>query len=290
MSYLQNQLKAFKSDLTSSSAKLSTKRSVNAPATSTPSPSPSVVSAASKNDLKRKRPDGPAIVYSQPADTGTGKHIMTQVTYAVDYLKSKDKPQTLKDIFSYLSLQHAEESNRKSIGTILKNHEKVEYDRNGANGEGTFRFKPIHNIRSKDELLRFLQTQPTAQGLSVRELKDGWPGAVAAIDQLEDQGRLLVIRNKKDAQAKMVWANDPSLAQTVDREFQDLWHKIKLPTTQADLAGELEKAGLTPTSKAEVIKVKPKKEEKKRKTARKGGRTTNTHMLGVLRDYSHLKK
>jgi hypothetical protein len=43
----------------------------------------------SKHDLKRKRPETSTIVYSQPADTGTGQNIMTQVTYAVENLKNK---------------------------------------------------------------------------------------------------------------------------------------------------------------------------------------------------------
>ncbi|KAI9838351.1 MAG: hypothetical protein M1819_005619 [Sarea resinae] len=293
MSYLQSQLDAFKSDLTSSSSKIANKRTLAAasgPSRTTPSPAPSTASTPSKNDLKRKRPEAPVIPFSQPADTGTGRHIMTQVTYAVEYLKSKDKPQTLKDIFRYLSLHKSDELNRNNLGKILQQHDRVEFDPAGGGGEGAFRFRPIHNIRSEDQLLRFLQSQPTAQGLFVRELKDGWPGAIATIDDLERRGKLLVIRNKKDGGAKMVWANDPSLSQHVDTEFQNLWHKIPLPKTAADLMQELEKANLTPTSKKEAVMIQPKEKTKKKRPAKKGGRTTNTHMMGVLRDYSHLQR
>ncbi|KAI4135502.1 MAG: hypothetical protein LQ347_000610 [Umbilicaria vellea] len=289
MSYLDNQINAFKSNLTSSSTKLSNKRTAAAPTTSTPSPAPSHASVSSKNDLKRKRPEQANVVYSQPADTGTGKNVMTQITYAVDYLKGKGTPQTLQDLLSYLSLQYREDDYKRTIGTILKNHEKISFDRTGADGVGTFSFRPIHNIRSPSQLLGHLQSQPTAQGLNVRALRDGWPGAEDAINLLESQGKLLVTRNKKDDHAKMVWPNDPSLRFDIDDEFKTMWHKVRLPEAGA-LAEELEREGLTPTNKSRVVRAKPIKQEKKTKKPRKSGKTTNTHMVGVLRDYSHLKK
>ena len=287
-SYLEAQLNVFKSTLTSSSSKISNKRTIAAPTTSTPSPAPPQLSSSSKNDLKRKRPEPSVVVYSQPADTGTGKNIMTQITYAVEYLKSKGTPQTLSDLLSYLSLQYREDEYKHNIGIILRNHEKVDYDATGSS-EATFSFRPIHNIRSSDQLLAYLQAQRTAQGLNVRELRDGWPGAEDAIRKLETSGKLLVTRNKKDDHAKMVWPNDPSLAVHIDDEFKGMWHKIRLPEAGV-LADELEREGLTPTNKSRGLKAKPKTQEKKTKKPRKSGKTTNVHMMGVLRDYSHLKK
>ncbi|KAI9722890.1 MAG: hypothetical protein M1812_001338 [Candelaria pacifica] len=284
MSYLQNQINAFKTDLTSSSSKISNKRSIAAPATSSPSPAPSNGSAT-KPDLKRKRPEASNVVYSQPDNTGPGRHIMSQVAFAVTFLKGKDKPQSLQDILGYLSLQREDEKHKFDIKKILQNHDKIEFDRSGAGGKGTYQFKPIHNIRSKDQLLGFLQKQSTAQGLSVRELKDGWVGAEDAIDALEDDGKLLVTRNKKDSHPKMVWPNDPSLSLPVDSDFHTLWHKVRLPEA-SDLTVELERAGLTPTSKSKTGPVKPKEKEKKRKKPRAGGRITNTHMASILRDYT----
>ena len=289
MSYLDNQLNAFKSNLASASHKISNKRTVAAPVKPSPSPVPLQSSSAGKNDLKRKRLETANVVYSQPATTGTGKNIMTQVAYAIEYLKSKGSPQTLSELLSYLSLQYHADDYKRTITTILKSHDKIDYDPNGSDGQGSFSFRPIHNIRSAEQLLGFLQSQPTAQGLNVRELRDGWPGAEDAIRQLEDQGKLLVTRNKKDDHAKMVWSNDPSLAIFIDEEFKNIWHKIKLPEPGA-LADELERAGLMPTNKARGIKSKPKAPEKKTKKPRKSGKTTNLHMLGVLRDYSHMKK
>lgn len=290
MSYLENQISAFKSNLTSSSSKISSKRPTVAPSNATLSPAlASQGSSSNKPELKRKRPEQSNIVYSQPADTGTGKNIMTQVTYAIEYLKTKSAPQTLSDLLSYLSLQHREDEYKRTIAAILMNHDKVIYEPKRNGGEGTYSFRPIHNIRSGEGLLGHLQSQPTAQGLNVRELRDGWPGAEEAINTLEGQGKLLVTRNKKDNHAKMVWPNDPSLALHIEDEFQSIWHKIRLPEAGA-LADDLEKAGLTPANKSRGVKVKPKQLEKKTKKPRKGGKLTNIHMVGVLRDYSHLKK
>ena len=286
MSYLQDQLSAFKSSVSSSSTKIANKRTVAGASNGTATPPSS--SQNGKEDLKRKRPDQ-NVIYSQPADTGTGRNTMTQVIYAVEYLKTKNTPQTLTDIFSYLSVNHMSDSYKRTLGTILMNHDKVEYDRKKDGGEGTFRFRPVHDIRSRETLLRHLQSQRSAQGLSVRELRDGWPGAEAVIDDLEIEGKLLVTRNKKDNHAKMVWIDDPSLFYPIDDDFKTMWQKIRLPEPRA-LADELEKAGLTPANKSRNANKAVKPEVKKTKKPRRGGKTTNTHMSGVLRDYSHLKK
>ena len=286
MSYLENQLSAFKSSVSSSSAKIANKRTVAAPVSRAATPTQPY--QPPKTDLKRKRVEQKE-VYSQPADTGTGKNIMTQVVYALDYLKDKGTPQTLTDLLSYLSLQHREIEYKRAIETILKKHEKVNYVRNEDGREGTFSFRPFMNIRSKDALLRQVQAQRSFQGISVKDLKDGWPGAEAAVDELDKEGKLLVTRNKKDNHAKMVWGNDSSLLSKIEPEFQAIWQKIRLPEPKA-LADELERAGLTPADKNRNVKKVTKPETKKTRKPRRGGKTTNTHMAGIFKDYSHLKK
>ncbi|KAI9758846.1 MAG: hypothetical protein M4579_002792 [Chaenotheca gracillima] len=296
MSYLQKQVDAFKSDLSSSSAKLSAKRSLAPPAqaVSTTSSPGSSQTSPSKNETKRKRPESGPVVYSQPADTGTGNRIMTQVTYAVEHLKAKEIPQTLSQIINYLSVQSSPKTQR-NIAMILQRHDRVEYnrpeDKDARWDSGTYRYRPLHDIRSSTKLLSVLQNQPTAQGLSVRELKDGWLGADASIDELEGRQQVLVTRNKKDNHARMVWANDPSLSQHVEPEFQALFHKVKLPSKE-DTPRELSEAGLKPTSEDPRLKMSAptKGNNRKQKRPRRGGRTTNTHMLGVLRDFSSTRK
>ncbi|EEH33933.1 transcription initiation factor IIE subunit beta [Paracoccidioides lutzii Pb01] len=296
MSYFQNQISSFNSSVKSAATRLPQDRraagsilaaagsSSIAAAASTQANS----SAASAANGRRHDAD---TVYSQPVNTGTGKDIMTQVVFAIDHMKSKDYSLKFSDILSYLSLhqQGHDPGYIQALKRILQSHEKVQYDPSGANGEGTFRFKPPHDIRTAEQLLRKLQSQPTAQGMSVRELREGWPTIVQTIDKLEKEGKLLVTRNKKDDHPKMVWANDPSLIQHFDPEFRAIWEKIKIPDQQT-VTEELEKAGITPTSKNKVVKPRPKVENKKVKKARRSGKTTNTHMTGILRDYSHLKR
>ena len=111
----------------------------------------------------------------------------------------------------------------------------------------------------------------------------------SVIDKLEGEGKVLATRNKKDNQAKMVWLDDPSLKFTVDDEFKAMWLQIKVPDA-ATVAAALQKENLVPASKVQLVKKPAKVQEKKKKKARQGGKVTNKHMIGVLKDYSHLKK
>ncbi|KAL8734661.1 MAG: hypothetical protein Q9166_001317 [cf. Caloplaca sp. 2 TL-2023] len=289
MSYLQNRVQAFNANLGSVAGKISNKRTVGPAVKPARSSTPSQASDSSKNDLKRKRPDLAEMPYSQPADTGTGQHIMTQVTYAIDFLKKKDEPQTFPAILQYLSVQTREDSYKRALEKILIRHDKVNYEVKHEGSPAVFSFRPMHNIRSAESLLGYLQAQRTAQGLNVKELRDGWPDAEDTISKLEAEGKLLVTRNKKDNHARMVWPNDPSLNFEMDEEFKNIWHKIKLPEPGA-VADELEKEGLTPANKNRIIKKPVKVQEKPKRKGRTGGKTTNVHMAGVLRDYSHLKR
>lgn len=293
MSYLQQQLKNFNATVMESANRMPQQKRVatNQPPSGSSSQAPSTApTPSSSSETKKKRHDAD-IVYSQPANTGTGKDIMTQVLFAIEHMKAKNVPLKFADIVSYLSLQHRahDQGYVQALRSILQMHEKVDYDPSGAGGEGTFSFRPPHNIRTPEQLLQKLQSQTTAAGMSVRELREGWPNVEDAINQMEKEGKLLVTRNKKDDHAKMVWANDPSLIEHFDLEFKQIWDKIKVPDPQA-VKEELERAGITPTNKNKVVKPRPKMEQKKVKKARRSGKTTNTHMMGILRDYSHLKR
>ncbi len=285
MSYLKDQISSFQASTANASSKVANKRVAVAPTDS----APSIVSSQPSVQLDNKRKRIETTAYSQPADTGTGKNLYTQMVYAVDYIKDKGRPQTLTDIISYLNIHNEPEQYKDNVKRALRKHAKVQYHPKNDGGEGTYTYRSIYNIRTGDKLLAFLQNQKTAQGLEVKKLMDGWPDVDNTIDELEPLGKLLVTRNKKDDHPKWVWLNDPSLDFSVDEEFQLIWHKIKLPEAGA-LADELEKAGLQPANKSRGVKVEPVKQAKKTKKPRKGGKTTNTHMAGVLRDFSHLKR
>jgi len=142
----------------------------------------------------------------------------------------------------------------------------------------------LHNIFNADDLIKFLQKQKAASGISIRELKDGWLDVFPTIDRLEMEHKLLVTRNKSDNQARMVWLDDATLHAPIDQEYKDIWDKIPVPEKPDNIIKELILAGLK--SAGTVTKPKPRTEEKKKKKARRGQKTTNTHMLGLFKDYS----
>lgn len=155
----------------------------------------------------------------------------------------------------------------------------------------TLAFRPLHNIRSPTDLLAYLQQQTTAQGLSVKELKDGWAGAMDAINTLEASEDILVTRTKKDNQPRMVWGNDKTLTCEIDDEFKDIWTKIKVPPA-VEIVAELERMGLKPAS---VDPATIKKDVSKQRTGRKRAvnrraKFSNTHMAGILKDSRDLKR
>ena len=122
-------------------------------------------------------------------------------------------------------------------------------------------------------------------GLAVKELKDGYPNVEEDLKTLEAQGHVLVIRGKKDGLPRMVWYNDPKLNVSISEEFKEIYHKLRVPDA-GDLPKELEKAGMTPASvdPRSIKRVVVDKEKKKK--GRRWGRITNTHLVGILRDYN----
>lgn len=298
--YLAKQQAAFKSDAMSAAPKVSqAKRSLAPPVPeSAPSPAPSNASNASKNeskDVKRKR-EPPNVVYSQPAETGFGMEAFTQVTYVIEFLKKKNEPKTFREILEYLSQVNADERKKRLIARILLQHERVHHtpDPNlkvQTWDSGSFEHKPIINVRSKEDLIAYLQAKADSQGVSVKDLKDGWPDCEDAIDELEKQHKILVTRTKKDNHARMVWGNDPTLHHNVDSEFQVMFHQIELPSVD-ELVRKLQDAGQKPASEdpSKRIKAAPKPKEKKKRAIRHNGKTTNTHMAHLLKDFSHTKR
>lgn len=254
-------------------------------------PSPSKTDDASQ---KRKR-DAQPVVYSQPVDSGYGTDSFTQVTYIIDYLKRKGEPKSFREILEYMSLHNLDEQKQKNLAAILRKHGRIEWipdvkKKVQAWDAGTFRHKPLIAVRTKDELLAYLQKKADFQGVQVKELKDGWPDCEDAITELEQAHKVLVTRTKKDGHARMVWADDPTLYHSVEQEFQTMWHRVELAAPD-DLVRKLMDAGQKPASEdpSKRVKAAPKEKSKKKRPPRKGGRTTNTHMEHLLRDFDHLR-
>ncbi|KAK2627334.1 hypothetical protein QTJ16_003300 [Diplocarpon rosae] len=296
-SYLEKQQALFKNSAVSAAPKISTKRKLAPPVPeSAPSPAPSNASNTSKSEKAPKKKEPANVVYSQPAATGYGTDAFTQVTYVIEFLKKKDEAKTFQEILEYLSQQHAGERTQTMIAMVLKKHDRVQWfpDPNLKSqtwSSGKFKHRPIINVRSKKDLLAYLQNKADAQGVSVKDLKDGWQECEDAIDELEREHKILVTRTKKDNHARMVWSNDPTLVHSIDPEFQVMWHKTELPSVD-ELVRKLQEAGQKPASEdpAKRIKAAPKLKEKKKRAARKGGKTTNLHMAHLLKDFSHMKR
>jgi transcription initiation factor TFIIE subunit beta len=217
------------------------------------------------------------IVYSQPKDTGMGQHLFTQLTYAVDYLKKQPEPIPDEKIASYLSTTMT-----PALKHLLQNDPRVAYHQD----TDLYEFRPLHNIRNASSLVAVLATQSTGAGLAVKELKDGYPNIEEDLGALETQGHVLVIRGKKDGVPRMVWYNDAKLNVTISEEFKEMYHGLKVPEA-GDLPRELEKVGMTPASvdPRSIKRVVVEKEKKKK--GRRRGKITNTHLMGMLREYNN---
>jgi transcription initiation factor TFIIE subunit beta len=302
-SYLEKQQRAFKGNVTSAASKVSSAKRPNGlvpKPEAAPSPAPSNASNTSKSEKennKRKRDAALAAsnantVYSQPMKTGYGTEAFTQVTYVIEFLKLKDEPKTFKEILEYLSQVHAQEDSKRLIAQILKRHDRVTWRPDPELkvqtwDSGTFVHRPLINVRTKDQLIQFLQAKVDAQGVLVKEIKDGWPDCEDAINELEAEHKILVTRTKKDNHARMVWSNDPTLIHKVDDKFQEMWNKIELPSVD-DVVRKLMESGQKPASEdpSKRIKAAAKPKEKKKKAPRKGGKVTNSHMQHLLVDYN----
>jgi transcription initiation factor TFIIE subunit beta len=300
-SYLERQTAAFRSDAMSAAPKVATKQRLTAPAPkSAPSPAPSNSSATSKADnkeTKRKR-ESQNVVFSQPASTGYGEDVGTNITYAIDFLKKKSEPKTFKDILEYLSQVNADDRKKMTMVNILRKHDRVHYIPDPKLKvqtweSGMFEHRPLLPVRSKADLIGYLQRLGSAQGVPVRDLKDGWADCQDAIDEMEHEHKLLVTRTKKDNLARMVWLDDPTLWNSVDLEFHTMWKVVGTDLPSVDeVVRKLQDAGQKPASEdpSKRIKAAPKPKEKKKRAARRGGKTTNTHMLHLLRDSNDLKR
>ncbi|KAK2463197.1 hypothetical protein APHAL10511_004852 [Amanita phalloides] len=237
---------------------------------------------------KKKRPKS-NIVYSQPADTGTGTHVNTQLVYAVDHLKSTHNPMRLQDLAIVTNTPLDTDS---VLLERFRSHDRVQYDPK----TDLYSYKHEFNFRNKAALLTEIQRQTRkGGGISVRVLKESWKEAPQAIEELEKEGEVLVTRTVKDGQLRMVFWNEVKPTEeeggvAVETEFHDLWHSLKVPN-EVDLLKQLASEGLQATAAEAPM---PKAPTTKKKGKRGGAprqrpvRITNVHLKGEIdlsRDY-----
>ncbi|KIY49712.1 hypothetical protein FISHEDRAFT_5401, partial [Fistulina hepatica ATCC 64428] len=217
--------------------------------------------------------------YSQPADTGTGVNINTQLVYAVNHLKSTHNPMRLQDIaiITNTPLDIDTELLRK-----FKSHDRVVWDPK----TDLYSYKHDFNFRNKASLLTEIRRHTTTGGgLSVRLLKESWKDAPTAIDELEAEGEVLVTRTAKDGQPKMVFWNEikPNSEEggtLVDEEFRQLWHQFPVPTG-ADLKRDLEEGHAVLFFSIAILPPAATKKKGKRANRHRHAKITNTHLAGI---------
>lgn len=317
MAYFDKQRENFASSLASAAAKINVKRPVATPA----SPSPSVASTTSVTtpSKKAKREGDGSVrmvlsqngagsnaptIFSQPENTGVGSAIGTNIVYALDYLKQQGgKAVSLATVLGHLSLDREPEAFRRQVVERMRHHPRITWRPDagaaaGASGPddnwqtGTYEHLPvIPNVKDRTTLLQHLQRRTDAQGVNVKDLKDGWPDCEATLAALEKEHRILVVRTKKDNHPRMVWLDDPSLCHEVESEFQALWHRSEVPSLD-DIVRKLAAAGQKPTSEDPRLRdiAAPKEKKQKKRAQRRTGKSTNTHMEHLLKDYSHMKR
>ncbi|KAF9552307.1 transcription initiation factor IIE subunit beta [Agrocybe pediades] len=245
--------------------------------------------SSSSSSGKKKRPKT-NIVYSQPADTGSGNNVNTQLVYAVNHLKSTQNPMRLQDI---AIVTNTPLDTDLVLLEKFKSHDKIQYDPK----TDLYSYKHEFTFRNKAALLTEIQRQTRkGGGISVRALKESWKEAPQAIEELEKEGEVLVTRTVKDGQLRMVFWNEikpteESGGMPVEKEFHDLWHSLKVPN-DVDLLKQLSSEGLQVTAAETVV---PKAPTVKKKGKRGGAprqrqvRITNTHLKGEIdlqKDYA----
>src|SRR5213080_2089024 len=109
-------------------------------------------------------------IYSQPAATGTGSDVRTKVLFAIDSLKAKS-PASIPTATLIADNIRGPEQTPELVArfrSFLNANEKVSYHKD----TDSYSFRPVHDIFTADDLIGFLQSQTTALGLNVRDLKD----------------------------------------------------------------------------------------------------------------------
>lgn len=215
-------------------------------------------------------------------DKAKSRHV-----YATDRLRDKFPAALgIDDVISY-AFSAAEREDTVVINAFkafMKKSPDIAVDERS----NTYRFKPPYPIRSPDELIAYFQKQTHTRSVNVDALKKGWPDCDPAIDKLEKEHKVIVMRAKKDNAAKFIWADDPALSAPVEREFVDLFNTIEL-APKDDVIRYLERTGRVPTGQVAAQKTAVQPKAKVRKS-RQSTKQTNVHMKGLFKDFSALRQ
>ncbi|KAK6956960.1 hypothetical protein Daesc_002242 [Daldinia eschscholtzii] len=273
----------------------------SAPTSSTASPSGV---NTSKTDGKRQKRDEsftrdhastptPAAAAAAAAAKDIGEHSNTHLQYAVDFLKAKGSPKPLQEILDHLTLQHLPEDQQRVFVHNLKSHSRVQFNpAPKSKGQqfdwraGTYEYRAkLPGVSSKIKLLEYLQQRKDQAGLSIKDIKDGWPDCDAAIEELEQEHKVMGIRTKKDTHARFIWPDFPELHHEVDPEFRVMWFQEALPSVD-EMPRKLKALGQKATSEAKTnTNIGHKAPPKRKKASRVQKKFENEHMRNIFEQH-----
>ncbi|CAG8441601.1 10047_t:CDS:2 [Funneliformis caledonium] len=219
---------------------------------------------------KKKKPKP---VYSQPSDTGVVKHTLSQL-----HKDRMDVPQSAEDLKAN---KIADIISNKELYNLMIKNEKIKYN----SVDCTFQYKPDYAIRTKEDLLNLLKERQEKAGgscgMPFRELDD-CIDLSNAIQELESEGKIMVIRLMKDASPRLLYYNDLTYNTPMDKEFVDMFHNVKVPD-ESDLKKSLEDAGLQTMAVLEnKSRAEDRPKQRKRKQAHRKIKITNTHLENFI--------
>jgi len=239
------------------------------------------------NAKKKKQRVKHDVVYSQPADTGTGTQINTQLVYAVRKLKDNINPIRLDDLAAQSGVPI--DTNAELRAKFLA-YDRVVHDPK----TDTYTYKPDYYIKNKEQLLTEIRRHhKKGGGMAVKVIKESWPSAGPAMEELSARGDIIITRLGKDNQPRMVFLNEIEAekgGKLVDKEFQDIWHTQSVPDEDIllkQLQDLGQQAAVVPTVTKSVGILKKGKKGAARVNRRV--KITNTHLraagIDLTKDY-----
>ena len=186
--------------------------------------------------------------------------------------------------FCFSAAERQDEKVLHFFNLLLTKDSALTYDEKAK----TIVYKPPYPVRDSKQLIAFFQNNNEITSIDVVQLKKGWPNCEEAIDQLEREHKILVIRKKKDNVPTVIFADDPSLHIPLDQDFRTLWQSVQLPERKDDIIRFLLASHRTPAGQIAEAKVVAKVAKKARKN-RQSTKQTNKHMSSIFKDYSGLK-
>ncbi|CAI2188922.1 8149_t:CDS:2 [Funneliformis geosporum] len=262
------------SDLSSQSIATFKKHLASQPIYASPKITNNAASSISQGSAQRSNADPlpiskkkkPKPVYSQPSDTGVVRHTLSQL-----HKDRMDVPQTAKDLKTN---NIADIISNKDLYNLMIKNEKIKY--NSAD---------YYAIRTKEDLLNLLKERQEKVGASCgmpfRELDD-CIDLSNAIQELESEGKIMVIRLMKDSSPRLLYYNDLKYNTPMDKEFVEMFHNVKVPD-EIDLKKSLEDAGLQTMAVLEnKTRAEDRPKQRKRKQTNRKLKITNTHLENFL--------